>query len=597
MRRRAFGRAALGAAALALAACGGGQARLRSIFDRTSSKDARERVERLVADLQDVPVYPGADLALGVLPGLLVGAPLGGGVVWRFEHPLDARPLLTGGVVVGVGGGELFCLRASNGQRLWARPVGGMRLIGAGDDGRTTVATFASRSGVGYVLLAVDRDGVVLRQLETEEPIGQPAVVGNVAFLSWGQRFVTAYDLLHGEEVARLPLPTEAGHALTIGGALYFGEAGLARFDAELVREGERAQALFLPKSPLLGAMPWLRPTAETRDLSSGRADRVRAYARPAPYGEPVGYEGDVVYATYERLVLGLRPSTGALRWIYVHDGPVVGAAAFEGGVALCDARGRVVLLERDSGLVASMRSLGAPVGACVVQADGLRREPSGRPAPPFEEQIASALLVNDPPIAPAQRLLLHEYAASPSADVTAELLALAVHPLRADALEADFDTALAARRSGIATLVEALLPSFEGIRGVLRPVPVGAIADALAATRTREAAGPLAARLNDPALPSGDARRVASALAALAGPTEVDELAAFFSLNRCGADDDPLLATAVVEAARALLHVDGARAEGLVTYALHDPQTSPPVRDGLLALRDGAHGGAGTGF
>jgi outer membrane protein assembly factor BamB len=583
MRAGAFGRAALGA--LALSACVGGQARLGSVFSRKwLDDDSGERLERLVGDLQHVPLEAGAAVAVGARPGLLVGAPLDGGVTWRFEHPLDARPVVAGRVVVGVGGGELFCLRAASGERLWARPVGGMRLLGAGDDGRTTVAAFASRSGVGHVLLAVDRDGTVLRQLETEEPLGRPAVVGSIAFLPWGQRFVTAYDLTHGEDVARVTLPTEASHALTLGGALYFGEAGLVRFDAALVREGARAPIMLLPKHELWGSMPWLRPAAEPRGVFAERADRVRAYARPSPYGDPPGY-GDEAYATYGRLAFGLRPGPGPPRWIYAHDETILGGAAYEGGFVLCDASGRVVLLERDGGLVTSMLRLGAPLGSCVVQADGLRREPSGRPPPPFDEQAAPALLVDDPEIAPAQRYLLRELAASPSAETTALLLNLAVHPLRADALGADFDAALAARRSGAAHLIEALLPSFEGIRGVLRPPPFGAVADALAAMSAAEAAGPLASRLNDPALPSDAARRVAAALATLATPAERDELEAFFTLNRCDADDDRPLADAVVDAARALLRVGGPRADELVTYALHDPLTSAPVRDGLIAL------------
>jgi outer membrane protein assembly factor BamB len=585
MWARTLSRAALGAATLALAACVGGQARLGSVFSRKWLEDDNgERLERLVGDLQHVPLEAGAPVAVGARPGLIFGAPLDGGLAWRFEHPLDARPFVAGHVVVGAGGGELFCLRASSGERLWVRPVGGMTLLGAGDDGRTTVAAFASRSGVGHVLLAVARDGAVLRQLETEEPLGEPAVVGNVAFLPWGQRFVTAYDLTHGEDIARVTLPTEASHAFTLGGALYFGEAGLARFDAALVRDGARAPAIFLPKHEVWGSMPWLRPAAEPRWLAAGRAEKVRVYARPAPDGEPAGISDGAAYGTYGRLIFGLRSDSGTPRWVYAHDEAILGGAAFEGGFAFCDASGRIALLERDAGLVASMLRLEAPLGSCIVQADGLRREPSGRTPPPLEEQAPPALLVNDPELAPAQRYLLRELAASPSDDTTAVLLQLAVHPLRADALEADFDAVLAARRGGAAHLIEALLPSFEGIRGVLRPAPVGALADALAAMGARDAAGPLAARLNDPSLPSSATRRVASALVTLASAAERDELETFFTLNRCAADD-PLLADTVVTAARALLRVGGSREGELVTYALHDPLTSSPVREGLIAL------------
>ncbi|HEU4535566.1 MAG TPA: PQQ-binding-like beta-propeller repeat protein, partial [Polyangiaceae bacterium] len=399
MRPGAFGRAALGVAALAcgLGACVSGQTRLGSVFaSKWNDAGAGERLTRLVGELHGVPINPGADVAVGVAPGGLLGAPLDGGVAWRFDHPIDARPVVAGRVVVGAGGGDLFCLRAATGERLWSRPIGGMLLLGAGDDGQTTVVTFASRAGVGYVLLAVDRDGSVLRQLETEEPLGSPAVVGNMVFLPWGQRFVTAYDLMRGEEVARVALPTEASHALTAGGALYFGERGLVRFDAALVRDGAKAPVTFLPKHELWGSMPWLRPASEPRDPGATLVDRIRAYARPASYGRPPGVADDASYATYGRLAFGLRPSTGVLRWVYAHDETLLGGAAFDGGVALCDAAGRVVLLEREGGLVAATIRLGAAVDSCVVQADGLRRAPSGQPAPPFEEQAVRALLLDD---------------------------------------------------------------------------------------------------------------------------------------------------------------------------------------------------------
>lgn len=583
MRPGAFGRAALGAAAIALAACGSGQTRLGSVFaTKWSDDDAGERLTRLVGELREVPINAGADVAVGVTRERLSGVPLEGGGVWHFDHPIEARPVLTGRVVVGAGGGEIFCLRAASGERLWARPIGGMRLLGAADDGQTTVATFASRSGVGYVLLAVDRDGSVVRQLETEEPLGSPTVVGNMVFLPWGQRFVTAYDLMRGEEVARVELPTEASHAFTAGGALYFGEQGLVRFDAALVRDGAHAPVTFLPKHELWGSMPWLRPASEPRDPSASLTDRVRAYARAASYGKPPGIADDASYATYGRLAFGLRPSTGVLRWVYTHDERLLGGAAFDGGIALCDAAGRVVLLEREGGLVVATLQLGAAVGSCVVQADGLRHAPSGQPAPAFEEQALRALLLNDPELAPAQRLLLRELAASPSADTTGLLLALAQYPARSDALDVDLDAAIASRRGGAAHLIEALLPPPEGA-GPTRPASVGAIADALAAIGANEAAGPLARRLGDPNLPPLAARRVAAALVTLAGPPEYAELEDFFSLYRC--DVDPELTVAVLDVARALVRVGGAKGRELVTQAVHDPFTSAAVGEGLATL------------
>lgn len=119
----------------------------------------------------------GTAVAVGATAEGLWGVPLGGGSFWEFLHPISSRPEVVGGVVVGVGGGEMFALRASTGAPLWTRPVGGLRAHrGRGRRG-ITVATLVSSVGQASTVLAVGRDGQVLRQLETDRRLGKPAVV------------------------------------------------------------------------------------------------------------------------------------------------------------------------------------------------------------------------------------------------------------------------------------------------------------------------------------------------------------------------------------------------------------------------------------
>src|SRR6185312_2546036 len=121
--------------------------------------------------LANVPIPRGADVAVAVAGNgdKMIGQPLGGGAKWTFAHPLDTRPLIAGSVVVGSGGGELFALDATTGRRMWARPTGGLRLHGAGDDGHVTVVTMTSGTGAGSTMLALLRDGSVQRQIETDK--------------------------------------------------------------------------------------------------------------------------------------------------------------------------------------------------------------------------------------------------------------------------------------------------------------------------------------------------------------------------------------------------------------------------------------------
>ena len=171
-------RAGVMACALAtLAACGGGNglrgARFSDRLDRRRRRVDRARLGRP----RHQPIPASADVVVGVAghTDKLVGLPLGGGSKWTFAHPLDARPIVTGGVVVGSGGGEVFALDARSGRAVWRRPTGGLPLLGAGDDGAVTVVTLRRAGGIGSTLLAVQHDGQVVQQIETDKALGAPA--------------------------------------------------------------------------------------------------------------------------------------------------------------------------------------------------------------------------------------------------------------------------------------------------------------------------------------------------------------------------------------------------------------------------------------
>ena len=132
----------------------------------------------------------------------LIGLPLDGGSRWTFAHPIDARPVVAGQVVVGSGGGEVFALEASTGSVLWRRATGGTPLLGAGDDG-ITVVTFHKAGSPGSSLLAVTHGGQVVQQLETDRPLGAPAVIGRLAFVPWSGQNTSRYR--HGQRRRERP--------------------------------------------------------------------------------------------------------------------------------------------------------------------------------------------------------------------------------------------------------------------------------------------------------------------------------------------------------------------------------------------------------
>ncbi|MCC6645488.1 MAG: PQQ-binding-like beta-propeller repeat protein [Polyangiaceae bacterium] len=573
---------------VSLAACSAGQTRLGRAFTTDWEDDGGRSISALEARLRDRQPAPPVDVAVGVGDDAIVGIPLSGGSTWTFSHKLSSRPDVAGGVVVGAGDGELFCLQSSTGNLLWRRAIGGGELIGAGDDGELTVVAIEQPGGTGSTALAIARDGTVLRQVETDKKIGRPAVLAGIAFFPWQGQYVTAYDIGAGDEIARVTLRVGASHALRVGGALYFGEISLVRFD-EGIGGASRglASTLTLPERELVGTARWLQPAGERKEVTAGATDKVRVYARPTPAPAPLAVEGGAYYSTYYRLAFGLSATDPGLRWVRPLAADALGGAAYRGGLALCDAEGKVTFYDAASGMPNGALSLGRALRSCVVLADGLERAASGAAPPSLAAQMGDALRVGAHDLVTAQRYILRELAQQQDGEATRVLVELARDPRTSPALAADVRAMLAARRTGAEHLLAALGQSYDYLRDVSRPPPVGPIADALAAMGERRAAPLLVKALLDPQTSPDDVKHAAAAMIALGGEAEVRDLEAFLALNRATAENDDMV-EAVGRVAEALVKIAGLRGKIIVARAARDTFTLPSVKARLEPLAEG---------
>jgi outer membrane protein assembly factor BamB len=571
-------------------ACGGGQTQ-RGLFSESWNDDNGKSIDAVRRRLDGVIIPRGADVAVGVAghSTKLVGQPLAGGARWTFAHPIDSRPAIAGGVVVATGNGDLFALDALTGRRLWSRPVGGIKLRGAGDDGAVTVVTMTRPTGEGSTLLAIARDGGVLRQIEADVPLGVPAVVSHLAFIPWGHQYISVLDVSGGGETARLLLREKTTHAWTSGGALYFGELGMFRLDDKIKDASSgRADHLSLPAKTLPGQPLFMGPGEEILHAAAGAADKIRLYARPSAPDAPLALDSDRFYATYFRLALGLTGNQARLAWVHTHASALIGGAVGRGTLVLCDVDGGLTVLDaRAGGEYAPPAGLGEPLESCVVQVDGFA--PSGTPKDPLPllEQMRRALSDRDLELASGQTLLRRELATAPDDHATELLLQIATDPLTTPLVRDEARTSLANRRSGPRYLIAALEKHYDFLHDVLIAPPVGPIARALAGMKAEGAAPLLAAHLLDPANADKDVRDVALALVTLAGSAEVPALKQFFALYR----DAPPEPAEVVEAAssvgEALLRAGGKEGHAVVQAALDHAGTNPAVRAKLKALLD----------
>jgi outer membrane protein assembly factor BamB len=578
--------AALGLTATALtfavSSCGG--AGPGPAFAPGWQHDGGRSIRDVYQRVGTTPLPEGKGVAVGITDSGLVGIGLDGTGRWEKRTALDARPTIAGTVVVATGGGQLFALDATTGRELWRVSSGGKRLRGAGDDGTRTAVSLGNAGGGGSRLLVVDRGGRIVLDKEPEPEIGVPGVVGDVVFVPWGNQYVSALDVTTGREIGRALLRTVTSRVRAIGGRLYFGQTALVAFDERIGEAAEgRGHHVRLPPLSLPGNPVWHRPGAFVTPQRANAHDKVNLFARPAdPPGVP-GIDSDRFIATYFRVVLGLNAQEGAVRWVHTLPRDALGAGAARGGFAVCEADGTVHFLGARSGGNAGSVSLGAPLTACVVEPGsfsiGAEKDPG-----PLREQIARALEHHANDMMSIQRVLLKELGADPDPEATRLLLDLASDARTPPELAADSRTLLSNRRSGAEHLLAALERRYDFLDDVLRPPPVGPIADALAAMNEHRAAPLLAGYLNEPTASTDDVRRAARALETLASHEELPDIRTFFTLYRATADDDHIV-QAVLSAARILNRLGGDAERDLLEYSARDPLTQPQIKQGLLAL------------
>jgi outer membrane protein assembly factor BamB len=567
---------------VAAVACGGGQTH-PNLFSTDWQDDAGRSIAALQQKLGALKAAPGADVAVGVAGNSdkLVGVPLAGGAAWSFAHAIDIRPTIVGTVVVAEGSGELFCLDAMSGKKLWSRNVGSLAMRGAGDDGKITVVSLQGTEGA--TLLAIDRDGSVARQVDAPRTIGVPAVLGGYAFVPWSNQYVSVLDLSSGEEAGRILVRGKVSHAFTAGGALFLGEQDLFRFDDKIAGASHnQASHLALPQRELPGTPSLMAPGEQKIGPVAFAPDKTRMYARPTS-GDPLAFDSQRFYGTYFRLAMAFDAQSTKLAWVYSNKVDFVGGAAGPGSFALCDEDGKVVVLDARTGGIEREVSLGGPIKSCVVQDDGLAPQTSPAPAS-LAQQIGAALTNRDSEMLSGQRLLLRELATLEDEGVTKTLVDLASNPLTAPLLIADARVALASRRTGAKYMLEALARHYDFLHDVLLTPPVGPIAQALAAMKEKSAAPMLAAHLLDPADTDDDVKQAAAALVDLGDASQVPALKQFVMLYRAGADSEAV-AAAVVSAGQALLAYGGADGRKVVDATLGDPMTLDAVKGRLSAV------------
>lgn len=561
------------------AGCGGEQTPLGEVFREENSTRSLAKIEGFLRPV--LGKKESTPIAIGVTQSAILGQPLTGGSGWRFDHPVSSRPEISGTVIVGVGGGEVFALRASDGTLLWTRPSGGMELLGAGDDGSTTVVSLRSSAGRWSMLLAMDRDGQVQRQLETEQHLGRPAVLRGIAFIPWANRHVTAYDILLGQEVARLSMHRGLSNALLDQGNLLFGAQSLVRLDEQLARwpadELPRAE---IPEIPLLSTPRMVPRLEDTRALRAGPTDQLRVYARATPIGEPIGLLRGRFYFSYHQVLLAQKKEGELPIWVRLLEQPMIGGDVFRGGLALCGEDGHVLLLGESHGTTEANFSLGQPVLSCIVQGGSLERFESGTSTESLTTQIATLLQAQDPQLAPLQYEMLSLLGYTEDAQTTRIFINFYLDPNISTLLKERILLSIEKRKQGI----DAMLTTLERPATSLEEVSlVAALTKALLSLRESRIVPLLLIHLENTLVDSKTVQTFTGAIEELSTKREISQLRRAFDRLRRSTSLAQQQATIVI--AKTLLRLDKQHSSRLIQSASTSLATAEPLRAQLISL------------
>jgi hypothetical protein len=566
--------------ALALSACGA------QAFDAQFAERQEPHMSGVLEELAAAPPRATDPVVAAVTadpPGLLLWDLRESRERWRVATEVRATPIVAGDHVVCTEAEGIVVRSIADGGRVLAIRERDVRLIGADGEAGTLVITLARGEGevpLGSVVGV--RGAEIAWSHELPLSVGVPAVVGTLVLVPWAQQRLSVLDATTGVERVRVRLEhAVVGYAFHHGTQTYVGQHGLFALTPGLLDDERRQRAGGIePRGrPLPGQPPSLPDAYLPRMEIDSARNRVRL-AWTLGDGEPATLADDALYYVFYRLVYGLVGGEDEVRWVIDRGHDVVGVDVTPGALVVVGDDGSVATLAAANGAVISEVSLGAPVVAADVRADGLAAGAPPATAPvPLRVQLETAAAIRDSRIGAGRALAVRFLSRDPAAEVTAQLIALCSD--RSDTSQARTAAcdALATRQNGDQHVLTALREGGSYLEQRPAP-PIGALARAAATMHLRNALPYLITHLEDPSTPSDELPGLFDGLAQLGDPRAVAPVEAYVRLYHADATDAPAI-EALAAASRALVVLAPARAEPLRALA-DDPMAPAPARERL---------------
>jgi outer membrane protein assembly factor BamB len=576
--------AALLALACLATACSGTPAAFGTKYPDNRDKDIELMLQRINAAPQRTPgtIAAGITVAPVNLYAYDVAARK---QLW--QHPVQAMsaPYLAGDAVVVQTNSAIVGFDLRTGAERFSVSRGAMTLKGA--DGQGDLVAFVIGQGLGTFAKSeavLVQGGSVRWRRPVDSLIGVPAVVGNMVLVPWSSQFISAIDVQSGDEFARVRVRDGViSHAISDSGQIYIGSFhGVTRITSSIGSGTLKGSGYFsLPERELPGRPLLLDDiyTATNSAPPDSAQHRIALAWRPVADRMRISLQDDNLYLVFYRFVYALDPRDESVRWVYVHDADVVGAAAQAHGVAIADETGHFAFLGAGSGEVMWKTAPGSRTTVVRMPGDGGLVDHGGTPTDPnaLPARLLAAAQDQDARLVPARLFAVSALAHMPQADATADLIQLCDSSRLAPPVRERACVELKQRSSGVDHLLATLERHAGYLEGTTAP-PVGALAKAASSLKEKRAVPLLIAQLKDPNTPSADLPAVVSALGDLGDASAAEPLGGFLRLYHADPIDEDLV-RALELVPGALLKLSGPVAQPVLETVTFDEMGAFSVR------------------
>ncbi|MDP3279245.1 MAG: PQQ-binding-like beta-propeller repeat protein [Deltaproteobacteria bacterium] len=533
---------------------------------------------------------------------------------FHVEEPIDARPIVTGGLVISHVNREVVAWDAESGAVRWRLNDHGHMLIGAGGDSQA-IAISMGPGGVsrrvGFFAVVDAQTGRILLSREVQHSLGSPSVAGGYAFLPWDGQHLSVFDIARNVEHSRLLSSDDVFATVTVdNGAVYYGSRNIYRLGAESA-SGRRdpATSLTRPRQDLPGDPVLQRDGYDVATVGLNARERVRLLARPDPSRPNVSPTDGIVYALFHRVIFALDAQSGAVRWGHTLTGDIAGASAVRGGLVTLGDEGVLTMLDASDGHVRSAQRIEqrSPQAVLSLPLDFSPPAEGAEPPSSAADSLRVAAGGNDARMLPARIFAVNAMAQIPGADATRGLLEVASRDSYQPSLREAAGEALSHRTDGIELLIAALDDHYDWVRGTAAP-PAGYIAQAIANARATAGIAPLVRHLHAHETSYADLPRITASLRALNDPTATTPLLDFLrlyhaddglvpaidggeSINDRSMGEHDLLLGALEQCVLAVIESGTPTQKEWLDVLVDDPNTLPPLRNAILRARQPSAG------